>query len=190
MLNPWYNSPMRRICLGLLCLLLAAPVAGCDRGASAPDFTLRDDVGSPWALSERHGTAVLLTFGFTHCADTCPATIARLVRLATTHAATRNVEIAFVTVDPSRDSVPVMHRFISRFSTPGAPRVVGLTGTPQQIRAVKAAYHVWSQPLPHGEIAHTSAIFFINPAGGLTAVRDDTDADASLAHALTSTVAS
>lgn len=83
-----------------------------------------------------------------------------------------------------------MHRFISRFSTSGEPRVVGLTGTPQQIDGVKAAYHIWSEPLPHGEVAHTAAIFFINPAGGLTAVRDDADADGSLAHALAATVSS
>jgi protein SCO1/2 len=181
---------MRGIRHGLLCLLLAASAAGCNRGAWAPDFTLRDDAGSPWTLSQQHGTAVILTFGFTHCADTCPATVAKLVRLAATHAAARNVEIAFVTVDPTRDSAPVMHRFISRFSTPGRTRVVGLTGTPQQIDAVTSAYHIWSQHLPHGQVAHTAAIFFISPAGAITTIRDDADGDGSLAHALAATVAS
>jgi protein SCO1/2 len=181
---------MRQIRHRLLCLLLATSVAGCGHGTVAPDFTLRDDVGAAWTLSQHHGKAIVLTFGFTHCADTCPATLAKLVRLAATSAASQNVEIAFVTVDPARDSARAMHRFVGRFSNRSAPSVVGLTGTPQQIDRVKAAYHIWSAPLPHGEIAHTAAIYFIDPAGRIQAVRDDADSDSTLAHTLARTATS
>jgi protein SCO1 len=190
MLNPWYNRNMRRFCHSLLCLLIAASGAACSRSATAPDFTLRDDGGSAWTLSQQHGKTVVLTFGFTHCADTCPATVAKLVRLAASSGAPQSVEIALVTVDPHRDSAQAMHRFVGRFSTPREPNVVGLTGSPQQIARVKAQYHIWSARLPHGDIAHTAAIFFIDPAGRIAAVRDDADGDAALAHALATTVAS
>lgn len=180
---------MRRIRHSLLCLLFATSVAACGRGVAAPDFTLRDDRGSAWTLSQQ-GKAVVLTFGFTHCADTCPATVAKLARLAATSNAPSAVEIAFVTVDPARDSAPVMHRFVTRFARSGDPSVVGLTGTQQQIERVKAAYHVWSAPLRHGEIAHTGAIFFIDSAGRIEGIRDDADSDASLAHALAAAAAS
>ena len=52
---------------------MVAVLAGCaQRGPGAPGFTLIDDAGTPWALSAQHGNPVVLTFGFTHCADTCP----------------------------------------------------------------------------------------------------------------------
>jgi protein SCO1/2 len=174
----------------LLCLLIATSAAACSRSAAAPDFTLRDDGGSPWTLSQQHGKTVVLTFGFTHCADTCPATVAKLVAVAAASGAPQSVEVALITVDPRRDTAQAMHRFVARISTPREPNVVGLTGTLQEIARVKAAYHVWSAPLPHGEIAHTAAIFFIDPAGRVAAVRDDADGDAALAHALAATVAS
>jgi len=158
-------------------------LASCSGGERAPDFTLRDDSGSEWTLSHQSGTAVLLTFGFTRCADTCPATLAKLVRLvAAMPGRSRDVEIAFVTVDPSHDSVVVLHRYLSRFDEDGiAP--VGLTGTSAQIEHVKAAYHVWSQATAH-EVAHSAAIFFIDPRGRLRGVHDDDDSATALSRAV------
>jgi protein SCO1/2 len=181
---------MPRFRHSLLCLLIATLGAACSSSAAAPDFTLRDDSGSAWTLSEQHGKTVVVTFGFTHCADTCPATVAKLVRLAAASGTPESVEIALITVDPRRDSAQAMHRFVRRFSTPREPNVVGLTGTPQQIARVNADYDIWSAPLPHGDIAHTAAIFFIDPQGRIAAVRDDADSDAALAHTLAATVAS
>lgn len=164
-------------------------VAACGGPKQAADFTLQDDRGTPWTLSQQRGKAVLLTFGFTHCADTCPATLAKLVATAQSIGArSQSIEIVFVTVDPKRDSPPVLHRFIRRFDRPGLGSVVGLTGTPQQIAAVQRAYHVWSQAMPsrhgHYEVAHGAAIFLIDDAGRLQSVRDDEDTQAALAAAL------
>lgn len=130
----------------------------------------------------------MLTFGFTHCADTCPATLAKLARLAGPDATTP-VEIAFVTVDPERDSVTAMHRFVTRFGQ-GNARVAGLTGTPAEIDAVERAYHVWAQHIPgrqpHGgyDIAHSAVVYFIDRNGVTRSVHDDDDPDAVLAAAL------
>lgn len=165
-------------------LVSAATLTACPAAGTAPDFTLRDDGGSRWTLSQQQGKIVLLTFGFTHCADTCPATLAKLSRMTDSLGrGSRDVEIAFVTIDPGRDTAPVMHRYIARFAHSGDGKIVGLTGTPQEVERVKTAYHIWSQRTPH-DVAHTAVIFLIDPHGRITAVRDDSDSQESLAHAV------
>jgi len=165
-------------------------ITACARPNAAANFTLRDDGGVPWTLASQHGSVVLLTFGFTHCADTCPTTLAKLVHLATPlrRAGGKPIEIAFVTVDPQRDTPAALHRFVSRFSTSTVP-VVGLTGTPAQIDAVENAYHVWAQRIPgrHGvsyDEAHTASIFFIDAGGAIRSLHDDDDPNRVLARAI------
>jgi protein SCO1/2 len=189
---------MRWIVRALKWLACAAAVAACSGGKSAPDFTLRDDRGNASTLSAQQGKAVLLTFGFTHCRDTCPATLARLSRLSgSPHDGSDRVQIAFVTIDPARDGVAVLHRFVERLQPTGGA-IVGLTGSPQEIARVKTAYHVWSHPstkfIPSGveglrvtrdyDIAHTAVIFFIDPRGRLAGVQNDDESDATLSRSL------
>ncbi|HEX3368084.1 MAG TPA: SCO family protein [Candidatus Cybelea sp.] len=175
----------------LALVLLAAATLGsvaCSGGRSAPDFALQSDRSTPWQLSAQHGKAVLLTFGFTHCPDTCPTILARMVRAtAALGARAGNVEIAFVTVDPSRDTAPVLHRFVNRFARPGVD-IVGLTGTPLQIAAAEAAYHVWAAKI-HArkgsyDVAHSAAIFVIDPSGRFHGVLDDQDSEGTVVAAL------
>lgn len=167
---------------GLVALGCIAWIAACGAGRTAPDFALRDDAAQPWSLAAQRGKVVLLTFGFTHCADTCPATLGKLSNLTRALGTrARDAEIAFVTVDPARDTPPVLHRFLARFE-PGSSRLVGLTGTISQIAAVENAYHVWSQRMPHNAYAHSSVIFLIDPQGRIRALRDESDSPASLAH--------
>ena len=170
----------------VLAMLLAA-LAGCAAaGPRAPDFTLRDDGGRPWSLSAQRGKAVLLTFGFTHCADTCPATLAKLGHLARA-LGPRGADLAlvFVTVDPQRDTPPELHAFVGRFDGP----IVGLTGTSEQIDAVENAYHVWAQRIPckHPsggyDVAHSTAIYFIDRSGRIRDLREDDDPQAVLDRA-------
>lgn len=181
--------------LSRLARILAVPLAAalllcsCGGSGSAPGFTLTDDSGKTWSLGSQRGTPVVLTFGFTHCADTCPATLAKLARLGGGRDAKTPVEIAFVTVDPQRDSVAAMHRFVSRFDS-GSAHVVGLTGTPDQIDAVERAYHVWAQRIPGRrpdgayDVAHSAVVYFIDRNGVTRSVHDDDDSDAVLAAAL------
>lgn len=172
---------MLRAACAQLCVVLAA----CAGGTAAPDFTLRDDAASLWTLSQQHGKAIVLTFGFTHCADTCPATLAKLARVteSTTHAKT-GAEIVFVTIDPARDGIVQLHRFVERFALPDGAPVVGLTGTTAQIQNVERQYHIWSQPMPKGDIAHTAAIYLIDPNGRIRTVLDDDDSAGSLSRAI------
>ncbi len=173
----------------LLATLAVAVFAGCSPAASAaPDFTLVADAGQPWTLSAQRGRPVLLTFGFTHCADTCPATLARLTRLTQSLGANGgSVEIAMVTVDPRRDTPPVLHGFVTRFGGP----IVGLTGTPAHVGAVEDEYHVYAQPIPgkhprahEYDVAHSAVIYAIDSRGNVRAIRNDDDSDATLTDTL------
>lgn len=171
---------------------LGLVLAACgSRGRTAADFTLRDDGGRTWTLSQQRGDVVLLTFGFTHCADTCPATLAKLEHLTQGLGEQSNqVDIAFVTVDPRRDTPAVMHRFLARFAHSGGGRLVGLTGTPPQIASVERAYDVWSQRIPgrhagYGyDEAHTAIIYVIDARGRIRSLHDDDDSEQSLEAAL------
>jgi protein SCO1 len=183
---------MRRLFALLVVLPLGLALAACAGGGwSAPDFTLHDDGGRTWTLSQQRGDVVLLTFGFTHCTDTCPTTLAKLEHLTQKLGRQSNqVEVAFVTVDPQRDTAAVMHRFLARFTQPGGSRLVGLTGSPSQIATVERAYHVWSQKIPgrHGydnyDEAHTAVIYVIDAGGRIRGLHDDDDSEQSLSAAV------
>lgn len=167
-------------------LLLLALLGGCASGGpTAPDFTLSDQHGAPWSLSAQRGKAVALFFGFTHCTDTCPATLAKLAHAIASHgAAGENAEIAFVTVDPQRDTPSVLARYVARFS--GAS-IVGLTGTPAQIVTVERLYHVWAQRIPgrNGnddyDESHTAVVFVIDRNGRIASMLDDADGSTAFA---------
>jgi len=181
---------MRRIAYLLGLLGLAALAACSGARAVAPDFTLSDDAGNGWTPSLQ-GKAMVLLFGFTHCMDTCPATLAKLERLTKElgpHAG--DVNIVFVTIDPQRDSGPVLRRFLSNFAQPGAAHLVGLTGTPAQIESVERAYHVWSQKIPgkrrnmEYDEAHTSVIFLVDANGRMRGMHDDDESTQTLSQAI------
>jgi protein SCO1 len=151
---------------------LALLLASCGRQWVAPNFRLTDDAGMPWMLAGQRGKTVVLTFGFTHCADTCPATIAKLARIA----------------NALRDTPPALHRFLARFNA-GSAHLSGLTGSPSQIDAVERAYHVWAQRVPGRQpssydVTHSAAIYFIDANGRIRALHDDDDSDAVLSAAL------
>jgi protein SCO1/2 len=176
---------------------LAALLSGCTataasphfRGspltaAPAPDFTLTSDVGTPWTLSAQHGKVVALFFGYTHCDDTCPDTLAKLAAsLRAAGATPSDGEVAFVTVDPQRDTPSVMQSYIKRFS---GGKIVGLTGSPAQIASVERAYHMYAQRVATHkdgatsyDEAHSSFTFLIDRRGEQRVIHDDSDSRAS-----------
>jgi len=105
-------------------------------------FELTDQDGKPVTDQTYKGKLMLIYFGFTYCPDACPTALgvmsAALDKLDV--AADRVVPI-FITVDPERDTPQVMKDYVSNFS----PRLVGLTGTPEQIAKVAKAYRVFYQ---------------------------------------------
>jgi protein SCO1 len=162
-------------------------LAACAPGYRAPAFELRDDRAQPWALQDQNA-GVVLVFGYTHCDDTCPLMLSKLAKgLVRSGRSNGSIEVAFVTVDPMRDTPRVLHAYVTRFG----PNVVGLTGTPSQIEKVERSYHVWAQRLGSKpgraddyDEAHSSTMFFIDKRREIVSLHDPTDSVAELAHAM------
>jgi protein SCO1/2 len=110
-----------------------------------PSFTLTDTQGKKFAFgSTTSGHPTLLYFGYTHCPDVCPETMAD-VSLALAHvpaAVARKTYVVFVTTDVKRDTGPVIAKWLSNFSRGSKGTWVGLRGTQAQIDAAQAAAHV------------------------------------------------
>jgi protein SCO1/2 len=181
----------RRLALAAAASLLALVigVAGvalvlAPRGPRAPDFTLTDQSGRPFRLSDLRGHAVALFFGYTHCPDVCPTTLAALARAKRKLGADgTRFDVVFVTVDPRRDTPAVVGKYVRLFD----PSFIGLSGTEAQLAPVYAAYKVYHQVLPaHGSaagylVAHGSSVDFIGPHGRIRGSGDWSDTPSELA---------
>ncbi len=177
--------------VAMAAMLLAGGCASA-RGSSqstafsrpAPDFTLTDQHGATWTLSAHRGTTFALMFGYTHCRDTCPTTLAKLSR-AVYDAHVAHASVIFVTLDPARDTPAVLARYVRRFKP--AP-IVALTGTRAQIAALERAYGIYAKrtsPEKPGngyDLMHTAVTYVIDGATNERAlVEDDTIHVAALA---------
>lgn len=143
----------------------SAPLHGMQLDPPKPSatFTLRDQNGTPFSLAQTRGSEVLLYFGFTHCKDTCPQTLAMLGKARTRAGLSPDkVRIVMVTVDPAHDTPAALRAFFRKVGV----RATGLTGTPAQLRRVYAAYGVGVQPTKN-DILHTDAIYVIAPNGNI-----------------------
>jgi protein SCO1 len=153
----------------------------------APQVTLTDQNGRRFRLTDERGKAVVLFFGYAHCPDICPTTLARLAQAnRSLGRQARQVVVAFVTVDPQRDTVSALKRYVDLFD----PNFYGLTGTGPALNALYTAYHVWHQKLPNRGsaagylMAHSSAVYMIDRTGDLRAIHDWSDSPTVLAHAM------
>ncbi len=105
------------------------------------EFALTGDDGKAVSSDAFKGRTSLVYFGYTHCPDVCPETLARLVQvLGKLGPEARNVRILFVTVDPARDHTPkALHDYLGAFD---AQHAFGLTGSDQQIESLAKRYRV------------------------------------------------
>ena len=139
--------------------------------------TGQPDVGGPFQLVNQDGQPVdqtllngkwsLVFFGFTYCPDYCPTTLQMLE--ATKQALgdrADEVQIVFISVDPERDTPQAMKDYLSSDGFPEG--VIGLTGTPAQVRAAAAAYRAVYQKVGEGEaytMNHSLTIYLMGPDG-------------------------
>ena len=178
--------PRRSILLfAAACLIIAISVAivtvvvvtGRDRGLTEQTSTGQPSVGGPFQLVDQDGQTVdqtmlngkwtLVFFGFTYCPDYCPTT---LTGLAATKARmgdkAKDLQIAFVTVDPERDTPAALKDYLSSDGFPEG--VVGLTGTPEQIGTVAREYRAFYKKVGEGEgytMNHTLTVYLMGPDG-------------------------
>jgi len=137
--------------------------------------------GAAVSAKDFRGSEVLLYFGYTNCPDVCPTTLANVAAaLGKLGARAKDVRVLFVTVDPARDTLPVLKTYVKAFS----PRMDGLRGDADAIaklaRRYRVAYTV--DPGPPYEVSHSSAVFFFDAQGHarvVTLATGDTDALAS-----------
>lgn len=135
----------------------------------APELRLTDHTGAPFVLGPSDGLTVVF-FGFTHCPDVCPVTLARLARtVESLGRAGERVRVLFVTVDPARDTPRRLAGYLGGFH----PDFVGLTGSREEIDAATAAWgihrHVPGDGSPDYEVEHTARSFVVDRQGRVRA---------------------
>ncbi len=132
-------------------------------------------VGGPFALISQDGKTVtqealqghptLVFFGYTHCPDVCPATLAEISSVLKTLGPKDEARAIFITVDPERDTPVVLKDYLSSFDS----RITGLTGTPAQITAVEHAYKAYAKAVPDKDgtytMDHTAITYLMNKNG-------------------------
>ncbi|MEE9321596.1 MAG: SCO family protein [Granulosicoccus sp.] len=137
------------------------------------DFSLTDHNSQQFELQQLRGKIVLLFFGYTYCPDICPTELAEAAQLVQTLGSeSRDIQILFVTVDPSRDTPEHLKEYMSFFS----PNMIGLSGSDEEIKAVTAAYHVQSQSNRKSAsdqnytVDHSASLFVIDQTGKLASI--------------------
>lgn len=110
-----------------------------------PSFTLTDTSGQPFSFgTQTAGHPTFLYFGYTHCPDICPETMAdiRLALGKVPAAVAKKTYVVFVTTDVKEDTTAVIKQWLGNFSTQSPATWIGLRGTQAQIDAAQAAAHV------------------------------------------------
>lgn len=182
--------------LALLCLALIA----CDAqhpsqrwqlsnvSGHLPDlnFTLSGDRGKPVSGSDLRGKVILLYFGYTHCPDVCPLALTHLhVVMQRLGAQADELRIAFVSLDPARDTPALLEQYTQAFDA----RAIGLTGTEQQLSDLAKAYRVAFSRQPANadgsyEVNHSSAVFVFDRLGHARLISTSADNMDALTHDL------
>jgi len=126
------------------------------RGEIGGAFQLTDQRGVRRALEDFRGRLVLLYFGYTYCPDICPTDLLALKSALERHGDA--VQVLFVTLDPERDTAEHLRAYLGHFD----PRMVGLTGTPQELRSIADRYKVY-----YGKVRFNAwGPYFIDHSGG------------------------
>jgi protein SCO1 len=186
-------SRPNRIIYATMGVLMAALLLGIggflwfsSQGRNSPisiggPFTLEDGNGKPVTDKDYRGKYMLVYFGYTFCPDVCPTTLNAIAEaMDKLGPAASRVQPLFITVDPARDTPAVVRQYAASFG----PKVVGLTGTADEIAKVAKAYRVYyaehrTGPGPNDySMDHSSVLYLMDPNGGFLApMRADQSGD-------------
>ena len=189
-----------RLWLGACLLGGFALAAGCGKSppvfqnldisgnsAFGSDFSLPDTTGKVRTLADYKGKAVVLFFGYTHCPDVCPTTLAQIAQaLQQLGPDAKQVQLLFVTLDPRRDTPAVLTQYLQAFN----PGFVGLRAANEaDLDKVTKAFRVY-----HADVAgttpdnytvdHTAASYVFDPDGKLRLYARDDQGAAPWVHDL------
>jgi protein SCO1/2 len=133
-------------------------------------FNLIDQNGKPVTDQDLKGRPALVFFGYTHCPDVCPTTlfdVSEMLRALGPDA--DHAAALFITVDPERDTAPVLKDYLSSFD----PRLRGATGEPKAVDAAEKAYRVYAKKVPgeNGDYSmdHTALVYLMDKQGRFVA---------------------
>lgn len=124
-------------------------------------LSLTDESGQPFTLRELQGRPTLVFFGFTHCPDVCPTTLAKLAQIRKS-TGIENLRVLLITVDPQRDTPEQLARYVHAFD----PDFKGATGAPEEIERVAREFGVpiARVELPGGDytVDHSGVVFLLD----------------------------
>jgi protein SCO1/2 len=145
----------------------------------APEFHLTDQNGRPLSLENLRGKVVLLTFGYTHCPNICPMTLANLNQAFTllTPEQKARVQVVFISVDPKRDTPAQLLGYVPFYN----PAFLGASGSAGEIARVARAYGVFyaadapSNPAKPDtyNVTHSAYLYLIDKRGRWIALYDN-----------------
>ena len=141
-------------------------ITGVDYGST---LALTDHRGRARSLADFRGKAVVLFFGFTHCPDVCPTTLADMAQVKRSLGPLgERVQVLFVTVDPERDTREVLAKYVPAFH----PGFLGLRGDLEATRAVAKEFKVYFEKRPGAtpgsySVDHSAQSYVIDPQGRL-----------------------
>lgn len=179
---------LRRTVAALVVLAATVGLAGCDKlfaPAKSPfqgvdvtgsdmgrELRLRDAGGRERTLADFRGKVVVVSFGYTHCPDVCPMTLANLATARKKLGDdAKDVQVLFVTVDPQRDKPELLGEYVPAFD----PTFIGLTGTPEEVTKATKEFHVYAsaRPAKPGEdytVDHSAQMFALDRQGRMRLV--------------------
>jgi protein SCO1/2 len=138
----------------------------------APDFSLPSSLDNHFTLSGQRGKVLILGFGFSHCQNVCPMTLANLAQTyKNLGALAEQVQVVYMTVDPERDTPARLREYLSNFNS----QFIGVTGSAEELAAVRQAYGIIAKKEVHKsggtyEVHHSSYIYLIDRDGLLRAL--------------------
>lgn len=144
----------------------AIDITGADY---AKDFKLTDHTGKVRTMADFTGKVVVLFFGFTHCPDVCPTTMADMARVMTKLGKdSERVQVLFATLDPKRDTPELMAQYVPGFH----PSFLGLTGDEATMKKTAKDFKIYAQQVEGKtpgsySIDHTAGMFVFDPSGRL-----------------------
>jgi len=147
------------------------PFLSTDVGAAAygRDFRLADHHGELRSLADFRGKVVLLSFGYTHCPDVCPTTLAEAAAAVKALGPKADqVQVLFVTLDPARDTPELLAQYVRHFH----PGFLGLRGDEAETARTATDFRVFWQKTPGSTaegylIDHAAGSFVFDPQGRL-----------------------
>jgi protein SCO1/2 len=144
---------------------IALPGAASIGGA----FELTDTDGNRFSSASLAGKPYAIFFGFTNCPDICPTTLLEMTNhLKALGANADGLNVLFVSVDPERDTPEHLKLYLSAFD----PRIIGLTGTNDEVAKVAKSYRVFYEKVPSKDgtdytMNHTASVYLMDKTGNL-----------------------